>query len=198
MSSILETIQINNGNIQQLAYHEARLNRTRQALFGLPPLALASFLDVPNQYQQGIVRCRVIYQQHIEDVSFVPYLFKPIQKLALVEDPSIDYRIKWLNRQAFAQHLAAHPQADEVLITQHGFITDATIANLAFWDGHTWATPHTPLLKGTKRQYLLDTQQLHEKPIHLKHLQQYQAVCLINTFRDLRLEDAIPIEQILL
>lgn len=198
MSSILETIQINNGTVQQLAYHEARLNRTRQELFGLPPLALASFLHVPTPYQQGIVRCRVIYQEQIEEVSFVPYQFKPIQKLVLVEDPSIDYRIKWMCRQSFAQHLAAHPQADEVLITQHGFITDATIANVAFWDGRQWFTPTTPLLCGTKRQWLLDTQQIVAKPIKITDINTYQAVCLINTFRDLRHEDAIPIEQILL
>lgn len=189
---ILETIQIQDGKILQLSYHQARMNAARKQLWQCKNVIdLASVLIIPSEHQSGIVRCRVVYQQEIEEVQFIPYQWKTIRKIKVVETSPIDYAIKWLERSVFTQLLQENPDTDELIITQNGWVSDATIANLAFWDGKQWFTPDTPLLKGTKRQYLLDTQQIQEKAIKVEDLKHFEKVCLINTFRDLSHEEAI-------
>jgi len=47
-------------------------------------------------------------------------------------------------------------QADEVVFIKNGMVTDCSIGNLLFFDGHEWITPYIPLLKGTQRAFLLD------------------------------------------
>jgi len=189
---ILETIQIQNGEIRQISYHQARMNAARKQLWQCDDVIdLASNLLVPTEHQTGIVRCRVVYQQEIEEIQFIPYQWKDIRKIKVVEAPRIDYAIKWLERNIFTQLLQENADADEVIIAQNGWVSDATIANLAFWDGKQWFTPNTPLLKGTKRQYLLDTHQIAEKAIQVEDLKHFEKVCLINTFRDLSHKDAI-------
>ena len=191
---ILETIQIQDGKILQLSYHQARMNAARKQLWQCDNVIdLASTLVVPAEHQNGIVRCRVVYQQEIEEIQFIPYQWKNIRSIKVVEAPPIEYAIKWLERDAFTQLLQENPEADELIITQNGWVSDATIANLAFWDGKQWFTPNTPLLKGTKRQYLLDTHQIAEKAIKVEDLKHFEKVCLINTFRDLSYEDAISL-----
>ncbi|MDI9878015.1 aminotransferase class IV [Flectobacillus longus] len=189
---ILETIQIQNGKVLQLPYHQARMNAARKQLWQCEDdIELAQILTIPEESKGGIVRCRVVYQQEIEEVQFIPYQWKTIRKIKVIETSPIDYAIKWLERSVFTQLLQENPDADELIITQNGWVSDATIANLAFWDGKQWFTPDTPLLKGTKRQYLLDTQQIQEKAIKVEDLKHFEKVCLINTFRDLSHEEAI-------
>ncbi|WP_044171475.1 aminotransferase class IV [Flectobacillus major] len=194
---ILETIQIKDGAVQQIDLHEARLNDARQKLFGdIAPIQLSDYLLIPAEFQQGIVRCRVIYEQEIEEVGFVPYVFKQIKTLKVVEAKPIDYAIKWLDRTDFGELLANNTAFDELIIGQNGYVSDATIANLAFWDGTHWFTPDTPLLKGTRRRALLESGKITQRAIRLEEIRSYKKVCLINTFRDLLIENAIDISQV--
>jgi len=63
----------------------------------------------------------------------------------------IEYPYKYANRNAFDTLLQSHPDFDEIIIEKDGFITDTTIANLAFYNGTYWLTPEKPLLPGTMR-----------------------------------------------
>jgi 4-amino-4-deoxychorismate lyase len=108
-----------------------------------------------------------------------------------------NYSFKYADRSFMNDLLTENKDFDEVIMTQHGFITDCTIANLAFWDGSNWFTPSTPLLKGTKRQQLLDRQEITEKEIKIEDLGKYEGVCLINAFRDLSRTSLIPITVII-
>ncbi len=49
------------------------------------------------------------------------------------------------------------------LCVKNGLVTDCTIGNLVFFDGTGWVTPDQPLLKGTKRQALLDRKLVRKK-----------------------------------
>lgn len=195
---LLETIQIHNGEIIAIDYHNKRFNEARKALWGIEDFCdLASVIHIPDECQEGIFRCRVVYAQTIESVGFSPYLFKDIKQVKAVEAPPIDYAFKWLDRQIFSDLLAANPAVDELIILQNGWVSDCTIACLAFFDGNQWFVPATPLLKGTKRQQLLDKGLITEKAIHFDDLQHYSHVCFINTFRDLSLSQSIPTTRIL-
>ncbi len=189
---LLETIQIKNGAFQHIEYHNNRFNSSRADLFGSQEtLKLENIVKIPSECSEGIFRCRVIYSEEIQEITFAPYVYKEIKTLKLVDIVDWDYSYKYADRSYLTKLLTENQEVDEVIMTKNGFITDCTIANLAFYDGKNWFTPSTPLLKGTKRQQLLDKQELIEKDIRIEALKNYQGICLINTFRGLNLQHII-------
>lgn len=189
---LLETIQVQNGQFQNLKYHNLRFNNSRKELFGLSDFQyLENIIKIPSDYSEGIFRCRVVYKKEIQEVAFTPYFYKEIKTLKLVEIGNWDYSYKYNDRSFMTNLLTKNKEFDEVIMTQHGLITDCTIANLAFWDGSNWFTPSTPLLKGTKRQQLLDRQEITETQISVDDLGKYEGVCLINAFRGLDFDKLI-------
>jgi 4-amino-4-deoxychorismate lyase len=74
---------------------------------------------------------------------------------------------------------------NEAVIIKNNRITDTTYANLALWNGSEWHTPLYPLLKGTKRQLLLQSNQIVEQDILVTDLMRYQKVSLINAMLEL-------------
>ena len=183
---LLETIQIRNGQFQNIEYHNKRFNVSRKKfLCNDELLFLENLIKIPENCLEGIFRCRLIYEKEIREVTFTPYIHKEIKKLKLVEIGNWDYSYKYADRSFMSNLLNENKDFDEVIMVKNGFITDCTIANLAFWDGRNWFTPATPLLKGTQRQQLLDSQEIVECEIRVEDLRKYQGVCLINAFRDL-------------
>jgi 4-amino-4-deoxychorismate lyase len=192
---LLETIKLQNGQFQNIEYHNKRFNSSRFDLFGINEnRRLENLIKVPFEFLEGIFRCRVIYEKDIQEVIFTPYIYKKIKTLKLIDIGDWDYSYKYADRSFMNNLLAENKDFDEVIMTKNGFITDCTIANLAFWDGANWFTPSTPLLKGTKRQQLLDTQQIVEREIRIEDLEKYEGVCLINAFRALK--DPINIDEV--
>jgi len=83
---------------------------------------------------------------------------------------------------------------DEIIIEQNGYLTDTTIANIAFYDGERWITPAKPLLKGTMRAKLLDEGLLHEKEIKKEDLKNYSQVALINAMIGFKILNHVNIQ----
>jgi 4-amino-4-deoxychorismate lyase len=188
---LLETIKLENGQLQNIEYHNRRFNSSRFDLFEINDNSLLeNLIKVPKPYSEGLFRCRVIYEKDIQELTFTPYIHKEIKSLKLIDIGDWDYSYKYADRSFMNDLLAENKEFDEVIMTKHGFITDCTIANLAFWDGSNWFTPSKPLLKGTKRQQLLDRQEIIETEIRIEDLGKYEGVCLINAFRGL--EKQIP------
>lgn len=195
---LVETIQVRDGQLKNLEYHNKRFNTSRLELFGLDDFqSLENIIKIPSECSEGIFRCRVVYEKEIQEVTFTPYIYKEIKTLKLVDIGDWNYSFKYADRSFMNDLLTENKDFDEVIMTQHGFITDCTIANLAFWDGSNWFTPSTQLLKGTKRQQLLDRQEITEKEIKIEDLGKYEGVCLINAFRDLSRTSLIPITVII-
>lgn len=191
---ILETIYLKDGQLQNIEYHNQRFNETRKAVLGnLEAMNLNNLIEIPNEYKIGECRCRVIYEDNIKEVIFIPYTEKSIKKLKLIDIGNWDYQYKYADRSFMSGLLIDNPEVDEVVMTKNGFITDCTIANLAFYDGKSWFTPSTPLLKGTKRSQLLDKGLITEREIKVADIYQYEGVCLINCFRNLGLKNLIEI-----
>jgi 4-amino-4-deoxychorismate lyase len=183
---LLETIQVRDGQFQNIEYHNKRFNASRSELFSLDDFqCLENLIKAPSECSDGIFRCRVVYEKEIQEITFSPYIYKKIKTLKLVEIGDWDYSYKYADRSFMSNLLNENKDFDEVIMVQNGFITDCTIANLAFWDGVNWFTPSTPLLKGTKRQQLLDRQEITERKIGVEDLEKYHGVCLINAFRGL-------------
>lgn len=183
---LLETIQIKNGQFQNIEYHNNRFNYSRFELFKITKITqLENLIKIPSECSEGIFRCRIVYEKEIQALTFTPYIYKEIKTLKLVDIGDWDYSYKYADRSFMNNLLAENKDFDEVIMTQHGLITDCTIANLTFWDGSKWFTPSSPLLKGTKRQQLLDNQDIMETEIRVEDLSKYEGICLVNAFRGL-------------
>lgn len=186
---LLETICIKEGVTLHLGYHSTRLNRTRSKLFGASdPIDLADYITPP---EKGIWRCRVLYDTTIQNIHYLPYVYRPIKRLKLIES-SIEYPFKFADRTSLEALFAQRGEVDDVLIVKKNRPTDTTVANVAFFDGTTWFTPAYPLLKGTTRARLLDDGFIKEADITTADLKYFKKVAIMNA-----LIGFIPIEEII-
>ena len=174
---LLETIKIAEGEIGNLPYHQDRCDQSRQRLFqSADILDLASLIQPP---QTGLYRCRILYGEKLHSIEYIPYVPKEINSLKIVPS-NIDYPFKYANRDALSALLESNQEVDEVIIEKEGYLTDITIANIAFYDGDLWFTPENPLLQGTMRAKLIDEGFLQKREIRKEDLDNYTQVALIN------------------
>ena len=174
---LLETIKIEDGEVSNLSYHQARCDESRKALFDLKDiLDLSSLIQAPSK---GLYRCRILYAEKIHSIEYIPYTPKEIHKLKIITSDLV-YDHKYANRDALNKLLQAQPDVDDILIEKEGYLTDTTIANIAFYDGEQWLTPEKPLLKGTMRAKLLDEGFLHTRNIKKEEITDYTHVALMN------------------
>jgi 4-amino-4-deoxychorismate lyase len=108
-----------------------------------------------------------------------PYTPKTIRTIRPVET-DIAYPHKSIDRSALEALLAAHPSADEILVTWQGYLRDTTIANVALRQDGIWYTPDTPLLAGTVRARLIDEGRLFSRSIHRNDLTAYDGFAIMN------------------
>lgn len=152
-----ETICVENRELKNLPYHEARLNKTRRELWGYHDnWNLAELLPVPDVLDEGMHKCRVAYSKDIDNIKWEPYSRRTIRKIRRIYHDEIEYQYKYDNRDALNALFAQRGDADEILIIKKGLVTDSSFCNVAFSDGNRWLTPASPLLPGTQRAFLLD------------------------------------------
>jgi 4-amino-4-deoxychorismate lyase len=116
----------------------------------------------------------------VESVEYIPYVIKPIHHLQIVIHNTISYPFKYVDRKVLDDCYARRQMADDVLIAKEGVITDTYYGNVAFYSDSTWYTPKTPLLKGTRRQQLLDNKRIMEKEILVDDLNNYSKLSIFN------------------
>jgi len=174
---LLETIKIEEGEIHNLSYHQARCTKSRQKLFNCYDiLDLSAIIDAPKT---GLYRCRILYAETLHSIEYIPYVPKKIETLKIVSS-NIEYSFKYANRDTLNALLEANRDVDEVIIAKNGLLTDTTLSNIAFFDGKKWFTPEKPLLEGTMRAKLIDEGFLQTKEIRQNELSDYSQVALIN------------------
>ena len=197
MSLFIETIQVFQGNLLNLAYHQERFERTRVEALGLKHHPrLSEVILVPKRLEQGVFKCRVSYHKEISLVEYEPYQANKVHSLKIVYSDSIDYGFKYADRSELEELFRQRAEYDDILIVKQGCITDSFYANVVFWDGREWITPDTPLLAGTMRSSLLREGIIGERRITRSDLAGYQKLKLINAMNDLQNAPEIPIESI--
>ena len=199
MFSFLETICIENGLLKNLPYHQKRLNDTFESMYpdGVP-FDLSDALSKQNVPSIGIYRIRIIYEEQIKSIEFIPYQEKKITSLKIVNTGEFDYGFKWADRTYFELMLSENKDVDEVIFELDGKIQDCTIANLAFFKNGIWYTPKNPLHWGTTRARLIDENKIQETDIFLHELSSYSHICLINVFRELSLAKSLSVSAAIL
>ena len=176
----VETICVEKGCAANLSYHNARMNRTRRDFYGDSVLKLKLEDWVCAEGYEACTRCRVVYGRDIIKVEYFPYLMRNVNSLRLVTCDDADYAYKYADRSLLNRLFEQRGDADDVLVVREGLLTDTSIANIALYDGEQWYTPAVPLLKGTRRQSLLDEGTLTERVIRAEDVHQYQRIRLFN------------------
>jgi 4-amino-4-deoxychorismate lyase len=168
-----ETIKCEDFENFNLSYHNKRIVNT----IGMN-INLQDYIYPPSK---KLLRCKVIYDQEgIQDIKYFSYKKRYIKSFKLVFDDGIDYAKKYLNRENIDSLYKQKDKADEIIIIKNALVTDTSIANIAIFDGSNWITSKIPLLKGTTRARMLDTQMIFEKDITVEILKNAKKIALLN------------------
>ena len=194
MSQLIESIKIKNGSAVNLDLHIARMNNSSKELWGSDQHSV-DFETILNTIASldpdSIYKLRLIYDADSFDFEFLPYSNPQIDSLKLVEAPEIDYSNKYLDRSSIKKAFKKRASCDDILITQHGMVTDSFYCNVAFKQGNDWFTPDLPLLKGIKRQQLLNSGMIKESEISIEDIPEFEMITLFNAmieFKEIRID----------
>ncbi len=198
MFPLVETIKILDGQPQNLSYHQHRFEASYFKLYKqLTTISLKEQIQVPGNYQTGLVKLRFLYNQSDCFCQYDFYEPKPVKRLKIVFADDIDYALKWVNRKKIDNLLQEKALADDILIIKNQRITDTSFTNIVFWDGGKWVTPKYPLLHGTARARLLNEQKITAEDLFLVDLNRFKSFKLINALRDFDRAEALPIDAII-
>lgn len=192
---LFETIAVIDRQFQQLAYHQQRMDKAMQGYFGVEnPFKLAEILAIPDDLSEGLVRCKVAYNERDFHVQFFAYQPREIRSFHLVHSENLDYRFKYSDRRQLDALKNAH--CDEVIIIHHGFVSDCTIGNLLFLKQGMWYSPTHYLLKGTQLTQLIEQGKVTLVEIREQDLPAYEQIMLINALNPFDPARAVPISAI--
>ncbi|MBN1388121.1 MAG: aminotransferase class IV [Bacteroidales bacterium] len=198
MSLLFEAIKVKDGQTFNLDYHSSRMNITRKELFNAgPALDLESKIILPAFTNKGIFTCRIEYDSHIRKIDFYPYEYSRIRTLKLVEVDDINYSYKFINRKVINNLMEQKNGCDDILMVRNGMIADTSCANIIVrGDDNIWYTPSSYIMRGTKREYLLNHGLISEKIITPASLKRFRELRLINSMLDIDDTDSIPVRTI--
>ena len=193
MCLLFESIKVINGVACNEDYHEARIKRAQESLFGKSSGAILEQVKTPKNLKPDTVyKLRITYDTEIRKYHFSEYHPRKISSLQCVMDNHISYSHKFEDRSRIKNLFNQKGQADDIVIIKNGLATDSSYTSLAFLKAGKWYTPHTPLLPGTKRAFYLEKGMMEETRITLGNLKNFEGVCLINAFLDLDETRLIP------
>ena len=180
MSRLVESIKLLDGKFHNLPAHQQRMNRSLQALYGVSPPDLEQWLHKNPFPSKGLFKCRIIYDEFSQHVNFSPYVPKVINRIKVIEDNTIEYAHKFVDRNAIDRLFLQRGDCDDVLIVKNGRVTDCSFSNIVFRKDDQWFTPDTPLLEGTMRQRLLDENLIKSREIRGGDIRSFDTVRIIN------------------
>jgi len=186
-SRFLETIKIVDGEIFNLEYHQKRYESVLESL-GIKNIQnLEDFINPPAW---GLYRCRLVYDKENIEVAYHEYKKREIKSLKLIFENDIEYAQKSTDRKGIEALFKAREEGDDILVIKNLFVTDTSIANIAFQTSSgEWVTPRNPLLKGTTRARLLDEGKIKEADIKVQELRGFSKVALLNAMIDFDILD---------
>ncbi len=174
------------GEIINPSYHSRRMNESRLNLLNrTDSYDIRDIVTVPEDCMRGIYKCRIVYSEKILDVTIEKYTRRNISSLKLVYDDTIDYSYKFENKERLLSLQARRGGCDDILIVKNGQITDTSFSNIIFFNGRSWVTPASPLLKGTKRAHLLAEGLIQEERVTIEDIPSFRDAALINAMLDI-------------
>lgn len=185
------------GRIPLLSYHQQRVDRARRSLYAKAPAfklkKLLADWELPTTGQHKV---RVVYGSELDGYTITPYEQRPVETLRAVHADDMDYGKKYADRSGINALFERRDDCDDILIVKRGHITDSSYANLAFDDGTHWYTPAWPLLRGTRREQLVERGILRTAVIRLRDLHHFRQVKLLNAMIEWPSGPTFPVNNI--
>jgi len=193
----IETLRIQDGHPCHLDGHTDRMRRTAKH-FGFAPPDLPADLDalVPADLRTGTIRCRVLYDHTLREITFTPYRKRLIERLIAVDAGAMDYAFKYADRSPLARPQIPLAETDELLFVRNGCVTDTSYTNLILRRGDALVTPDTFLLDGTCRRRLLRMGRVRTARVRLSDLPAYDELLLVNAMMPLDEAIRLPISAV--
>lgn len=184
MSRFIESIGCFDGEIPLISLHQDRVSKTFKHFFNSRPswLIQDQLTEIP---QTGKIKIRILYDQNSHSITWQKYQQPQVKMIKIISSESLDYAFKYEDRGNLTSLLDQKQDADEILISISGYITDSYYANACFWDGDKWYTPKTYLLNGVRRQHLIDTGKIQPIDIKTGDINHFKKISLINALNDL-------------
>lgn len=198
MSRLLETIKITEGYLQNISFHNQRMMRSVEVLFGVrKTIRMEDLILIPDDARSGIYKCRIEYDREIRKIEFQPYIIKPVRSLKLIECNDLEYSLKFTDRSRLEELLSGRGSCDDILVIKNGMVTDTSYSNVVFMDFQgNWITPLTYLLAGTRREGLLKSGTILESSVSWHDIHNYSKVKLINAMIGIDDTEGFPVENI--
>lgn len=189
---LFETISIIDGQVQNLAYHQARFDYAMNHYFHTQQaVRLADLFAIPEKFIQGNVRCRIDYNTMDFQVNYYAYQPRKIECFECVYVENLDYQFKYADREQL-DSLKTN-ECDEIIIINNGFVSDCTVGNLLFYKENTWYSPNSYLLKGTQLSKLIDENKITLTEIKAENIFEYEKIMMINALNPFDESRAISI-----
>ncbi len=186
MFPLFESIRIENGVPENLTLHIARMHQSCLQVIG-KDLTFDPSRIIKTPPVKGVLKCRLEYNHTDFTTKFESYHPRQIQSLRLVNADDISYAHKFTDRQKLQQLFDSRGDFDDILIVKNNLITDTSIGNILLFRSKQWVTPANPLLKGTMRQLLLESNQIKEEEITVNDLRKFKLFRPINAMVGLTL-----------
>lgn len=181
MFQFLESIKLKDGVFFRLKYHQQRMDKALHVVYPkAPSINLAAYLSNSVIPEQGVYKCRVIYDVQIHLVEFVPYQIRPVQTLQLIETIIESTVYKPADRTEINQLFSQRGDLDDVLMVKDGLLTDTSYCNIALYNGQQWISPRVPIVYGTQRAYLIDSNVIEEQDIPASSYRIYKKIRIFN------------------
>jgi 4-amino-4-deoxychorismate lyase len=186
MSRFLETIRISAGVPQHLEWHQRRVDDTFRHFYpAADPITLHDLIRQSPIPEAGDLRCRILYDDNGHEIGFSPLEPRIVRSLRLTDlPPDYDYQYKYADRRILELAFSRRGDADDVLLLRDGWVTDTSVANVAFLSHGRWYTPVIPLLAGTTWKRLVCAGVIVPRPIHADDLHCYEACVVFNALND--------------
>lgn len=159
-----------------LSYHQKRVDFSLQSLSYHTHYPLSKLISPPDE---GIYRCRFLYDDQSYTIEYHPYIPRSIHQLKIVHS-DLSYPLKYADRTKLNQLFAMKEECDDILIVQNGLLTDTSIANIALFIDNRWLTPSSPILKGTTRARLIDEKQIFPADLGVTDIPKASKIAIMN------------------
>lgn len=181
MCRFIESIKLIDGEFLRLNLHQARVEKVFKDYFPLEtPFSLSTILQNAQFSKKGIYKCRIVFNNQVQLIEFIPYSRREIKSLKLVEADIESLPYKKEDRTKLNDAYTQRGDCDDIVIVINGNLTDSLYANIALWDGKKWYTPSIPLIYGVQRASLLSTGEITERNITISELSRYRLIRLFN------------------
>jgi len=193
----IEIIQLYQGVLLNMEFHQERFERTRREVLGLHNHPrLAELISIPAGLDKDQLKCRVSYGKVVDLIEYERQELRKVNSLKLVYSDVIEYAYKYADRSHLQDLFGHREDCDDILVVKKNCISDSFYANVIFWNGADWITPDTPLLEGTMRAFLLNRGLIREERISPDDLHRFQKLKLINAMNGLGQAPELSLESI--